>query len=270
MLFSVSLLTTTCSAVNDSVAVAETLNIDGGIVSSAIAADNVVVALYFAFLFFLSTAGGTNKDGKPTASSGVDTIPTLKSPSGEEVITLPDEEIITPSSIAYSVATASCLVSIGSAMTAALCPNLSALVLTSLLTVISATVFTSWFKKLRTSGTAVGTLFLQMFFASSGAGGSILLVLRQAPSLFLFSALQLAIHFLVLMGIGRGMLNLNSNELFLASNANVGGPTTAAAMAQAKEWKVLVLPALLVGVLGYGIATALSLSLVPILIRLAR
>ncbi len=115
----------------------------------------------------------------------------------------------------------------------------------------------------------MGILFLQMFFAASGAGGSLLLVLRQAPSLIAFSALQLAIHFIVLMGVGRGLMRLDKNELFLASNANVGGPTTAAAMAQAKEWRKLVLPALLVGVLGYAMATALSLSLGPVLIRLA-
>jgi uncharacterized membrane protein len=237
------------------VAVAETLNIDGGIVSSAIAADNVVVALYFAFLFYLATA---DEDLKSTS------MYTL----GQNSTSL-DEEKITSSSIAYSVATASCLVSIGSAITEAICPKLSPLVITSVLTVVSATTFSTWFESLRTSGTAIGTLFLQMFFAASGAGGSIVLVLRQAPSLFLFSALQISVHFLVLLGLGRGLM-LNPNELFLASNANVGGPTTAAAMAQAKNWKTLVLPALLVGVLGYGIATALSLSIGPILIRLAR
>ncbi len=236
-------------------AVAETLNIDGGIVSSAIAADNVVVALYFAFLFYLATA---DEDLKSTS------MYTL----GQNSTSL-DEEKITSSSIAYSVATASCLVSIGSAITEAICPKLSPLVITSVLTVVSATTFSTWFESLRTSGTAIGTLFLQMFFAASGAGGSIVLVLRQAPSLFLFSALQISVHFLVLLGLGRGLM-LNPNELFLASNANVGGPTTAAAMAQAKNWKTLVLPALLVGVLGYGIATALSLSIGPILIRLAR
>lgn len=96
-----------------------------------------------------------------------------------------------------------------------------------------------------------------------------MLVLRQAPSLIAFSVLQLAIHFAVLMGLGRGVLRLKLNELYLASNANVGGPTTAAAMAQAKEWPTLVLPALLVGVLGYGTATAASLSLGPLLIQLA-
>lgn len=250
-------------------AVADTLNIDGTLTSAAIAADNVVVALYFAFLFWMAIAGKPDDIHDKTQDSIAST--TLEFSLGEE-IHLPtngDPKAITTASIAYSIATASCLVTIGSAITAAICPNLSSLVITSLLTVVSATIYPSWFERLRSSGTAMGILFLQMFFAASGAGGSLLLVLRQAPSLIAFSALQLAIHFVVLMGVGRGLLRLDTNELYLASNANVGGPTTAAAMAQAKEWKLLVLPALLVGVLGYALATALSLSLGPILIRLA-
>ncbi|KAL7553162.1 hypothetical protein ACHAWF_016411 [Thalassiosira exigua] len=253
------------------VAVADTLNIDGSVVSAAIAADNVVVALYFALLFYLSTSGEAEGDAGAEKEENASASATSRPSLGEEIDLPGDQEQvpITTSSIAYSVATASCLVTLGSAITAAVCPSLSSLVITSLLTVLSATVFPGWFQRLRTSGTAVGILFLQMFFAASGAAGSLVLVLRQAPSLVAFSALQLAVHFLVLMGVGRGLLRLNLNELFLASNANVGGPTTAAAMAQAKEWRKLVLPALLVGVLGYAMATALSLSLGPILIRLA-
>jgi hypothetical protein len=40
-------------------------------------------------------------------------------------------------------------------------------------------------------------------------------------------------------------------------------------MAQAKDWPTLVLPALLVGVFGYATATAVALSLGPMLIKLA-
>ncbi len=252
-------------------AVADTLNIDGGVVSAAIAADNVVVAIYFAFLFYLATSGESGEN----IMEGRSKSPTIKTdstkPSLSEEIFIPNEEkkSITTSSIAYSIATASCLVTLGGALTNAICPSLSSLVISSLLTVASATIFPSWFQSLRTSGTAIGILFLQLFFAASGAAGSLLLVLRQAPSLIAFSAIQLVIHFLVLIGLGRGLLQMDSNELYLASNANVGGPTTAAAMAQAKEWPRLVLPALLVGVLGYATATAVSLSLGPLLIRLA-
>lgn len=255
------------------VAVADTLSVDGSIVGAAIAADNVVVAIYFALLFYLAKAGEVEKSGAESTKDGKDAVVAVNSESSlSEEIALPNEEAnvpITASSIAYSIATASCLVTLGSAITAATCPNLSPLVITSLLTVVSATAFPRWFQKLRTSGVAIGILFLQMFFAASGASGSLLLVLRKAPSLIAFSALQLGIHFLMLIGVGRWMLHLDSNDLYLCSNANVGGPTTAAAMAQAKSWPTKVLPALLVGVFGYATATALSLSLSPILMRLS-
>jgi len=70
------------------------------------------------------------------------------------------------------------------------------------------------------------------------------------------------------MTLGRWICRIPPRELYLASNANVGGPTTAAAMAQAKQWNRLVLPALLIGVLGYASATAIALALGPVLLRL--
>lgn len=250
------------------VAVADTLNIDGSVVSAAIAADNVVVALYFALLFYLAKAG-ENGDATIPSSSKEETLnlPSL----GDDVVVANGEtpNPITTSSIAYSIASASCLVTIGDMLTRAICPSLSSMVMTSILTVFAATMYPTWFRKLHSTGSAIGILFLQMFFAASGASGSLLLVLRRAPSLVAFSMMQITIHFAFLLGIGRGIFRLDKNELYLASNANVGGPTTAAAMAQAKDWNRLTLPALLVGVFGYATATALSLSLGPILKRIA-
>ncbi len=45
--------------------------------------------------------------------------------------------------------------------------------------------------------------------------------------------------------------NFITQLLNLASNANIGGPTTATAMAGAKGWNSLMAPAILVGVFGY-------------------
>jgi len=80
--------------------------------------------------------------------------------------------------------------------------------------------------------------------------------------------MQIAIHFCCLMGFGRYGLKLKANELYLASNANVGGPTTAAAMAQAKNWDDLIVPAILIGLMGYSTATGLSLGLSTVLKRM--
>ena len=250
------------------VAVADTLNIDGSVVSAAIAADNVVVAIYFALLFYLATSGEENCGSKMTNSSSAEAldIPSL----GDDIVVTDGEKqnAITTSSIAYSIATASCIVTIGEMLTRVICPSLSSMVITSILTVIAATVQPKFFQKLRSTGSAIGILFLQLFFSASGASGSLLLVLRRAPSLIAFSIMQISIHFLCLIGIGRGIFRLDPNELYLASNANVGGPTTAAAMAKAKEWNRLILPALLVGVFGYASATALSLMVGTLLTRI--
>ena len=268
------------------VAVAETLQIPGTIVSAAIAADNVVVALYFAVLFALAKADpytATN-DGSDQPQSTTKMVPKIESeldysldaiPSGNANTTTtlmamePDRNQISLPTISVSLAIASTLVTMGKIATKLMLPpGTSALPLTSALTVLAATLFPKFFAKIRTAGTAIGILFIQLFFAASGASGSIALVFQQAPSLFVFSILQILIHFIVLVTVGRGIFKLPLNELYLASNANVGGPTTAAAMAQAKNWTRLVLPALLVGILGYASATGIALALGPILVRL--
>jgi uncharacterized membrane protein len=246
------------------VAVAETLQITGSVVSAAIAADNVVVAIYFAMLFALAkeTASLPNSDESIVQVQGDFEYSITESSNN------PSSEMDLPS-VAMALSVSASLVTIGGFFTKLILPKgTSSLPLTSALTVIAATVFPHFFSRIRTAGTALGIVFIQMFFAVSGAAGSIRLVFQQAPALFAFSVAQVAAHFGILMGIGRGLLRLDANELYLASNANVGGPTTAAAMAQAKQWKRLVLPALLTGILGYAIATPIALVLGPILCRL--
>ena len=85
------------------------------------------------------------------------------------------------------------------------------------------------------------------------------MVLRYGPVLFLFAALILAVHLTVVLLAG-WLLRLDLAELVIASNANMGGPTTAAAMAVARRWETLVIPAVLCGTLGYAIATFIGVA----------
>ena len=103
-----------------------------------------------------------------------------------------------------------------------------------------------------------------MFFAVTGAMGHIPTVARFGPSLFQHTCIQITVHFCVTLGLGR-LFHIPLREVVLASNANVGGPTTAAAMASSKRWSELVLPALLTGVFGYAIATVVGLLVVRVL-----
>lgn len=114
------------------VAVCETLNVDNGsIVSAAIAADNVVVALYFAFLFYLAVPGEDDQvvekemqDDKvedAIASSGNEGA-VVSANDANDVEKEKEEEEITMQSLAVSLTVASCLVTLGKIITKAALP----------------------------------------------------------------------------------------------------------------------------------------------------
>ena len=54
------------------------------------------------------------------------------------------------------------------------------------------------------------------------------------------------------------LLRFDLEDIILASNANIGGPTTAAGMAISQGWTKLVGPVMLIGTFGYVIGTYLG------------
>lgn len=92
-----------------------------------------------------------------------------------------------------------------------------------------------------------------------GANGSIWNVIHTAPSIFMFALIQVSVHLAVILGIGK-LLHYDMKVLLLASNANIGGPTTACGMATTKGWSSLNVPAILIGIFGMSIATFLGIG----------
>jgi len=243
------------------IAVAETLGISASAVSAALAADNVVVALYFAYLF-ASSAEGEDVEADDDSAANVVVLNNEDWKYSEAASSGSSSTGISVISLGTSLSIATFLLFVSSISTEYFLPKgTSVLPIISLYTVAAATTFPKFFAALSSTGTALGVLFVQMFFAASGAAGSIVTVLSKAPSIFVFSALQIIIHYVTLLGLGKYLLRLKDRELYIASNANVGGPTTAASMASAKKWPRLIMPGLLVGILGYAIATPVSLAL---------
>ena len=96
----------------------------------------------------------------------------------------------------------------------------------------------------------VGTFLIHIFFAVIGAPASIALIIRDAPILLLFAAIIVLMNLVFSLVFGK-IFRYSIEEITVASNANIGGPTTAAAFAIAKGWHSLIFPAILVGTLGY-------------------
>ena len=268
-------------------------------VAAALAADNVVVALYFAFLFAISVPSKESDDIETPIINQIEfeqpkinnkeiskcpmspllelfeisddnsTQPIIQTPvPSQKTIQSPKIYYPKPTITLQSLSSALCISLIMCALSEALSyfTKGSFMLYISLLTVFAATAFPKILGSSSESGGILGVLIMQFFFSVTGAMGHIPTVLKMAPVLFSHAALQISVHFIVALGLGK-VFKLPFREIVLASNANVGGPTTAAAMASSKRWKLLVLPALLTGVFGYAIATAIGILLGNIFLK---
>ena len=153
--------------------------------------------------------------------------------------------------------------------------------LSTFLTVVFATLAPeSWISPLRPSGEVMGTVLLYLFFATAGAPGMAIAESVRAAfiPLGLFLVILYGFHgsflalsrWIALIAMrskfqsqqGKEEVKQKSHEgafapqrLLVASSAAIGGPATAAALAQANGWSSLITPSLLVGNLGYAVAT---------------
>ena len=104
----------------------------------------------------------------------------------------------------------------------------------------------------------IGTWLIYLFFFVIGAPASVGVLIRNAPILLLFCMIIVIVNMLFCF-LGGKLFRFDLEEIVLASNANIGGPTTAAGMAISQGWVRLVGPCMLVGTFGYVIGTWLGI-----------
>lgn len=132
------------------------------------------------------------------------------------------------------------------------------LILTTV-TFIALAIFPKYFDSINGSQ-ELGTFLIHLFFVVIGIPASIGLILQHAPLLLIFVAIIVFMNMIISLSAGK-LLKYDLEEILLVSNANIGGPTTAAAMAIAKGWKNLIGPILVVGTIGYVIGNYIGTTI---------
>jgi uncharacterized membrane protein len=248
----------------------------GEMVSAAVVADNLMMAIYFVVLMMVPAIGFFRRrfktphvDQVESGSIGVEGKTLAESFWKRKDISLKD--------IALSVGTAFLLVIVSFKVAEFLDSAIPSgddvsffinlvnglfgdkyLMLTTLTFLVLA-MFPRYFESINGSQ-EIGTFLIYLFFVVIGIPASIPLIIENAPLLLVFVFIIVVVNLTVSLTAGK-LLKYDLEEILLASNANVGGPTTAAAMAIAKGWKDLIGPILVVGTLGYIIGNYVGTAL---------
>ncbi|MCJ0951848.1 DUF819 domain-containing protein [Mammaliicoccus sciuri] len=231
----------------------------GELVSATVVADNSVMAFYFIVLITLPNMKFVKKYFKRLYTSNDDG-------NSNQAEAYWKRNEISLKDIAYSISIAFTLVAISfkiSELVNEYIPKnnhfMEILVsiigdqflLLTTLTLVTVAMFSKFFENLNASD-ELGTFLIYIFFVVIGVPASIPIIIKTAPLLFIFVAVILIFNLSITLFFGK-LFKFNIEEMLLASNANAGGPTTAAALAISKGWQGLVGPILIIGTLGYVI-----------------
>ena len=227
------------------VAVASTLGMSSSAFVAGIACDNVFALIYFPLVSFLANKHRGAESDAGEASTSAESAAFGDAPKPTRV-----------GDILGAAFAACAMLALGQAIA----PN-AVLPATTALTVLFATCAPkSLTKPLSTTGQILGDALLFVFFVIAGASGASLASLN--PSVLGFLAILYSMHLAIILVSSATVFGKDDPRVaVLASNACVGGPATAAALASAARWPDLLVPGILIGQFGNAIATFIGLAL---------
>lgn len=123
------------------------------------------------------------------------------------------------------------------------------------------------FRKWLAPSYRMGCVLFIFFFFAIGAISNITVIANLPIAVMLMPIIVLSIHGLVIFS-SAWLLNIPFLETSVTSQALIGGPSTALAFAQAKNWKQGIPIAMVLGLLGYCIANFIGIITYEILMLL--
>jgi uncharacterized membrane protein len=232
------------------VAVGRELGLPPSLFAAATAADNIVTAIWFGATLLLPlwlSKGGQRVDEMPEKTPGR-TASSL--PSIHEAPALRVLDVTALFALGFTLIWAS------GRLSAAVPAVPSVLWLTTLALAVGQIPAVR-----RLSGAMLlGTVALHLFFTLMGISSRVSEIASVGPQVLYLMAIVVGVHGLVLYGIGK-LARLSPATLSVASQAAIGGPTTAMAMAIARRWPALILPGMAVGLLGYAVGNYLGFGI---------
>lgn len=236
------------------VAMTSSFSTPENITNATIVADNLVMVVYFFIVMAIPSIGIFKKWGmatkEGTKEGGSSNYWTKKE------ISLKD--IAVSLAVAFLVA---CTSNLLASFISTIIPDINGftkilksifgnmyLIMTTLMLIV-ATVFSKQLEEVN-GAEEIGTFLIYLFFVVLGVPASISEIIKNGVFILLFCVLAVIIHLIVTLVLGK-LLKCKLDELLLASNACIGGPTTAVAMAIAKGWNGLIVPVMVSGVWGY-------------------
>ncbi|MEI0700351.1 DUF819 domain-containing protein [Brachyspira intermedia] len=244
-------------------ALSNAFNVSEKMVSSATVADNLLMALYFFILISIPSLKFFRKHYKHPY---IDKMENVKIDNIISEYWKPKE--ISLKDIAISISLAFIIVAVSNSLSAYLAyliPKTNFilymingllgnkyLIMTTIST-ICAVLFPNILSKIG-AAQEIGTFLIYLFFFVIGVPASLTEIIKNSPLLLVFCSIVVFINMLISFIFGK-IFKFNLEDIILASNANIGGPTTAAAMAISKGWIDLVGPVIFVGTFGYVIGT---------------
>ncbi len=106
----------------------------------------------------------------------------------------------------------------------------------------------------------LGNVALHLFFVVIGIHSRVAEIVAVGVEVFFYTLVVVAVHGAVVYGVGR-WARLDLGTLSVASQAAVGGPSSALAVAVSRQWRGLILPGILVGLMGYAVGNYLGFAL---------